>query len=591
MGLAHPHVATVHNVALERQQNDKGWAAAAVQANHFTITNVINQFSEATWHYIDHDNIPAAARTVPALGGLQITGLAVTVNQSALIPIAKLIDAGNSRPLPFATLTNAYLNLLVNYGTVAEQLSLLSAGSGSGQTISVAGRLLTGAGFFADARVAAGIPAPGLQPMALSALQTGRSAPPVIAPITTGLTMRQVGLASPPAIRTIGMAASVPLQQARLRAVLQTRPQPVADAPTAYRTTVSNLAAAAGVARMAPPRLSVVAGARLERVPAANAARPTSAASPAKSIRNPEAGWATGSAHSAALKQAAADFMGDGVTLASGATHVWDIPPGTSTLAVKGSAAVRLTFLSRSGGVLDDREFVPDANGTNLQIPPATERLVARCLGIPPVAKAYPQGLGAISASAGPRGDFAVTGWQSASMLMQAGASILLGRGASVLLPRPFTALRSGLKTNQTVIRASEVMRGETAVQTTLAIETAVIMILLDRQDATAAANGDFAIAADGATLATPPLRVEGGNRRALLYQVAQVAASAASITVSTASATGWRLAGVVGLPGAAQEWAVRMNGGIPEHLVPEGPLTPDGQVILRFISNAGGPA
>ena len=74
-----------------------------VHADHFTVERVINQFSEATWHFIDHDNIPAAARTVPALGGLKITGFAVTVNQSALIPIGKLVDDGNSRPLPFAT--------------------------------------------------------------------------------------------------------------------------------------------------------------------------------------------------------------------------------------------------------------------------------------------------------------------------------------------------------------------------------------------------------------------------------------------------------------------------------------------------------
>jgi hypothetical protein len=590
MGLAQPHVATVHNVALERQQDDKSWATVAVQANHFTVTDVINQFSEATWHYIDHDNIPAAARTVPALGGLQISGFAVTLNQSALIPIAKLIDAGNSRPLPFATLTNAYLNLLLHYGTVADELSLLAAGSGSSQTVSVAGRLLAGTGFFGDARAATGIPAEGLHPVALNALQTRRSAPPVIAPITTGLTMRDVGLASPPAIREIAMAASIPLEQPRLRAVMQTRPQPVADAPVAYRTTVSKLATA-GIMRMAPPRLNVVAGARLERVPAANAVRPTAIARAAKTIRNPEAGWAACSVYSAVLKRAATDLIGDGVTLPAGATHVWDLPPGTATLVISGTAAVRLTFLSRSGGVLGDLEFVPDGNRTNIQIPAAAERLVAHCLGNPPTTKTYPRGFGAISASAAPRSDFATTGWQSASMLIQAGGSVFLGRGATVRLPRPFTRLRSGLKTNQTVIRASDVMRSETAVQTTLAIETGVIMILLDRQDANAAADGDFGIAADGTTLATPPLRVEGGNRRALLYQVAQVDPGAASITVSTASATGWRVGGVVGLPGSAQDWAVRMNGGIPEHLVPEGPLTPGGQINMRFISTAGGPA
>jgi hypothetical protein len=283
--------------------------------------------------------------------------------------------------------------------------------------------------------------------------------------------------------------------------------------------------------------------------------------------------------------------MAAGVTLAAGANHVWDLPPGAATLALSGPAAVRLTFLSRSGGVLDDRELVPGAKSVNLPIPQKTERLVAQCLGNPPAAAAFPQGFGAISASAAPRSDFAVTGWQSASMLMQAGASIFLARGATVRLPRPFTVLRSGLKTNQTAIRASEVLRDETAAETALPVETGVVMLLLDQQDATAAAAGDFGIAADGATLSTPPLRVTGGTRLALLYPVEEVTKEATSITIAVASITGWRLSGVVGLPGQAQDWAVRMNGGVPEHLVPEGPLTPDGQVTIRFVSTPGGAA
>jgi large repetitive protein len=587
MGLAHPHVATVHQVSLEKQQNDKSWAATAVAPDHFTVTRVINQFSEATWHCLDHANMPAAARTVPALGGLQITGFAVTVNQSALIPISKLVDASNSRPLPFATLAVGYLDLLLSYGVAADLLSQLSASAGSNQTISVAGQLLSGGGFFGDARLAAGMPAQGLTPVQLGALRTRRSAPPVIAPITTGLTMRAVGLAPPPAIRAIPPATSIPLLQPRLRAVLQARPQPIADAPAALRTTVAELATD-GIPRMAPPRLDTVAGALLQRVAAPNAVRPTAIARAAKTLRNPEVGWAAGAAHSAAVRQAAADFIAGGVTLAAGANHVWDLPPVQATLAVTGSAGVRLTFLSRSGGVLDDRELVPGANGASLPIPPKTERLVAQCLGNPPSALAFPQGFGAISASAAPRSDFVVTGWQSASMLVQAGTSVFLARGASLRLPRPFTPVRSGIKTSQSMIRASEVMRNETAVETSLPIETGAVMILLDQTDATASAAGDLGIAAEGATLSTPPLRVEGGNRLALLYQVAQIDQGAASVSVSIASVAGWRVSGVVGLPGQAQDWAVRMNGGVPIHLVPEGPLTPDGQVTIRFVSTTG---
>ena len=591
MGLSHPEVTTVHNVGIDQQQNDGSWQPAVIQKNHFTIAQVINQFSEATWHYIDHDNIPAAARTVPGLGGLQITGFALLANQSALIPIAKLIDVGYSRPLPFATLTTSYLDTLLTYGANADLLREIAAAAASNRTTSIASLVLSGSGFFSQARIASGIPATGLAPVAVNALQTGRSSPPVVAPITTGMTMRPVGLPRPPAIQGVAAVESIPLLEARLRAVLQARPQPVADAPVAFRTTVASVAAANGVVRMAPPQLNVITGASLQKIPAATAVRPTAIVRAAKTLRNFEAGWAAGAAHSAALKQAASDLTAAGVIVSAGATHVWDVPTGAATLLISGSAGARLTFLSRSGGVLDDREFVADSNGTMLAIPAGTTRFVAMCLGTPPTAANYGNGFGVISASAAPRSDVAATGWQSASMLMQAGASILLGRGASIRLPRPFTPFRSGLKTNQTVIRASEVMRDETATETSLPVATGVVMILLDQEDATAAAGGDLGIAADGATLATPPLRVEGGRRRALLYQVSQTTQGATSIVVSTASVTGWRVAGVVGLAGQAQEWAVRMNGGIPEHLVPQGPLTPNGQINVRLTSTTGGAA
>jgi hypothetical protein len=48
---------------------------------------------------------------------------------------------------------------------------------------------------------------------------------------------------------------------------------------------------------------------------------------------------------------------------------------------------------------------------------------------------------------------------------------------------------------------------------------------------------------------------------------------------------TGARMAGIVGLAGSAQEWAIRFNGGVPEHLVPDGPSTPDGEINVRIYS------
>jgi hypothetical protein len=56
---------------------------------------------------------------------------------------------------------------------------------------------------------------------------------------------------------------------------------------------------------------------------------------------------------------------------------------------------------------------------------------------------------------------------------------------------------------------------------------------------------------------------------------------------VSVASVSGWQLAGVVGLPGTAAEWAARWNGVVPEQVVPDGPLSPDGAVTARWTGTA----
>jgi hypothetical protein len=74
-----------------------------------------------------------------------------------------------------------------------------------------------------------------------------------------------------------------------------------------------------------------------------------------------------------------------------------------------------------------------------------------------------------------------------------------------------------------------------------------------------------------------------------LLYDVQQVKEGITHITIGAASVAGWRFAGVIGLSGKAQEWGVRFNGKIPEQIVPDGPLTPDGSVNVRLVAASGG--
>jgi hypothetical protein len=106
--------------------------------------------------------------------------------------------------------------------------------------------------------------------------------------------------------------------------------------------------------------------------------------------------------------------------------------------------------------------------------------------------------------------------------------------------------------------------------------------VLLETRDATRAADGDLAIAADGAVLATPPVVVLGGARRTLLYDVRAQDARAA-FTLAVTSEAGWRVAGVIGLHGGAAEWGERLHGAVPPQLVPEGPLSAEGTISARF--------
>src|SRR5262249_18200415 len=154
----------------------------------------------------------------------------------------------------------------------------IAAAASTKTTLDAAHAMLSGGGFFAGARSAAGLPAQGLPPIAARSLLYYRSSPPAILPITTGLTMKPVGLAAPPAINRVGPALPVLLQTPRLRAVLQGRPLPTQDAPPRQRTTVSTIAAAKSAIRMTPPQLDTIPGAKLHTVRAAQSPRPTAVA-------------------------------------------------------------------------------------------------------------------------------------------------------------------------------------------------------------------------------------------------------------------------------------------------------------------------
>ena len=397
--------------------------------------------------------------------------------------------------------------------------------------------------------------------------------------------MKPVSLPAPAKITTIPAVTAVPLTAPRLKAVLQTRPQPVTDAAPAVRTSISPKAAR-DAPRMTPPTPPAIAGARLILVPAANAPRPTRAALDGQATRNADLGAATGPAQQALLARAAADLLGAGVTIGAGAAHLWEVPDSNGTITLSGDGIARVICADRSGRVLTDTETAA-TNTLPHQLTPGTEALLVLCLGtLPDRVAAPPTGFAAVSAVAAPPGQPTAVGWQSTSTLFQLGPTRLIGRGSTITLAQPHTTRRGGQRASIGLATAADALTGQPGSETRLPASITVVMICLDRSGADAS-PGDLAVGAQGATLLTPPVRVTGGQHRILLYDLEPAEPAGASVTISVASLAGWQVTGVVGLRGRAAEWAAAMHGGIPEHFVPDGPIRPTGSVTVTYTRGA----
>ena len=583
-------VTSEHAVSLE-QLAGGAWVASTIidGQHHFTISATQGLFPEATWHWTDPAHIPAAARTIAAISGFTIDAHVVLNNESALIPISTLVAdlPIYAKALPFDT-TAAVVPVLKVYGGDAETLAAAIASSSSHAVLTAGATILSGINVFSANRTALGLPVSGLPPLATQALQASRSAPPLLTPLTTGLTMKPVGLPAPTLAATLVPVTSVVLAQPRLRAVLQSIAAPVTDAAPAGHTSVTGLMPSAlrAAPRMAPPGFTTppaLAGARLVVVPAPAAPRPTRAAVAARAIRNADLGAATGPAHQAALVQAAADLLSGGVTLGAGATHVWDIPDNTGHFTVTGNGAVRILCTDRSGNALSDMEFV--AAGSPAQgVPSGTAMVAITCLGALPDGAAAPAaGFGVITSLFAPTGQTAALGWQATGTLTQIGPSRFAARGATLRIILAHGTARNGQTSSFGTPCAGDVMNGQIGVETRLPTSVDVVMIALDIQDQTAASDGDLALAVSGGTLAATSVRIITGGRRLLLYDVASTDPTAPALLVSVASVSGHRVSGVIGLRGTPTEWAARLSAGVPDHFVPDLALSPGGSLTVTY--------
>jgi hypothetical protein len=236
-----------------------------------------------------------------------------------------------------------------------------------------------------------------------------------------------------------------------------------------------------------------------------------------------------------------------------------------------------VTGLSRAGSVLVDVELVLDADGeTTVALVDRVLQVVVACFGQVPDPTAA---TGALV----PAGGISATGWQLRNRVTQVASQTALCRGGWLTTSTRTTNRRRRTNRVLTMVPAATIVRPAQVVETVLPIDTAVVAVVVELADVEAADRGDLAVADDGATCSAP-VETAGRRQHLVCYDVTGREDGRTHLTVSVGSAAGWTVAGVVGLPGRAAEWATRFSTSIPDDLVPDRPLTPGGSCLVRLI-------
>jgi hypothetical protein len=216
--------------------------------------------------------------------------------------------------------------------------------------------------------------------------------------------------------------------------------------------------------------------------------------------------------------------------------------PAGARLRVVGSSALRVTSLDRGGAVLADVEVPPKSRKTAVKLPAGTTRVALMALGAP-VKPSSPSRTRTRSPSPQP----VLAGWTTSQPAISIGAGIALVGNAHLILSRD-----ARTATDEALVPVSRLLAAATGVETVLPASTSVVAVILDEADCGAADAGDLAISVRGAK-AGPPLRLAVDGRRAALYEVTAEKGSA-GIAVTVASARGFRVAGILGLGGKADD-------------------------------------
>lgn len=580
-------------------------ASRIIDERLFRVTPIIGQLSEATYHFFPDLKPPAAANTVPALTGLHVDGVAGLHNESQPVPVGKLRDATDYRPLPFAHRTPERVADVIKAGKASDRLAKLAVAAEPDHLLRAFGTIVScNTGEFAELRAGSGLKAPGYDPVATSALLHRRSSPPVLSSLSEGFTLQPVDRGVPDPVAPVGEVAGVPLTEPRLRSVMQRSVLPTGGVPILHTSAPGQTAN--------PPRdtkpIPVVnvqrdlvtsfasPGFALKLQPAKAAPKETRAARSTRTLRHPALGGAVGREAAASLATHVDAAVGDGVTLRAGTTHLWELPGGTWKVESSGTSGLRITELTSAGTVLRDRELGGGESRT-VDLLPACAMVAVGALGhVTPLASASRGDVvakggraGAVALAVAPPRTTPVVGWQIGSHVAQVGPTTLLGRGSAISLSQPIGANLRRHVAATGIIALSRAMLEQEVVQTDLPASVSTAGVFVDRDEHATLASEDVVIHAAGATLAGSPLQVEAGDRTLFLYDVqpdrSEAGRDATMLSITVGLRSGVTLAGVFGASGAAAGWAGSLAGSTLTQVVPDEQLTADGAARVRLVA------
>jgi hypothetical protein len=528
-------ITSTHRTVIEKRDG----SVVTLDPDRFKVSKRLGDFPEAIWNYEHGAGPNAAARNVSGVAGLDVEVVAeVSTQKTGEIDVAHLVDIGESKELPFNRQTSDWRHATVEQGQAAEALG--------SQFKELDAKTLLAAGSPAHA----GLPirAAAMSGRSLAAFSARISAPRV-APLSEGMTLL------PPARGIPAVVAPAPLpapERPPLRLVDATRFSVTAVAPIAS-TSVSN----SSLPRRAPPRVSSSKVGRLLRVASTTQPPPTSA-----SLTPPRLGAGPAAVEARELHIARAEK--DGVDLAAGAVHTWDIDPNERwSLALRGDAA-RIVAFDRSGKAVLDVEFTADTT-SQIALPLGSTRVAVWSLGRAPLS--IRPGFGSVSTVCAARTPAAV-GWHEGSLLHMVLPTRGLGRGCRLRTSR---ASQIGLR------RAAEIVAETTTLETELpaSVDAVIVGALVT---AGVAARDALEVGIVNARYGMP-LPFETDHGRATIYPVR----ANGPVTVTVVRGGGLRLASVVGVRGHPEELAAALHGKSIASVLAEPPLGALGGVHIRF--------